>query len=1266
MAGPAINDNLSKHHRRNNLLTIVLSVLVLIILSGPNAVAKYGGGTGESDDPYLIYTPEQMNTIGTEPNDWDKHFKLMVDIDLSQYTGNQFNIIGYYLSYGNNKPFTGFFDGNGHIISNFSYVSIGKSRVGLFGYVGRYGEHCVIKDLKLVDPSIDAGMDDNVGSLAGYISNTDITSCFVEGGMISGGNNIGGLIGYGNDSTVTSSGSNASLQGAENVGGLVGQISRVTFVQCRSIAIVTGSRYIGGFLGGGSGEIDSCSSTGSVSGENIIGGFVGYNSATIKSCYSNSIVIGTDEETGGLIGQNRGKVISCKAIGDVQGNTLVGGFAGTNYSELNYCYAAGTIRGDRFVAGFVGRNSFQIHFSYSTGRVVGEESVAGFTNGGSVYLCYWDTETSGISENAAGKGRTTAQMQSVSTYRGWGYEGYWILDEGNDYPRLIWENTPGELIIDRPRSYGGGAGEPNNPYKISTAEQLSSIAYYPEDFDKHFMLTNDIDFSEIDQNDFFPIGNQNFPFVGSIVGNNNKISNFTCHAKGQSYIGFLGYIGRNGCIENIRLVDMLVNGGQYIGSLAGYSVGTIQNCDVSGTISGSFAVGGLTGSNGGTIQQCHLSVIVEGRDWIGGIAGYSGGFITECSTSGQVIGDQHVGGLVGYDRYAEVQASFSICSVSGRENVGGLLGTNDLLSLLIKHPTPPPGTLPAPLEKHLSSCYFAGYVEGQENVGGLIGENGGSVQFCYSAGQVINMNSPSSDQVSIGGLIGKNNCGVVLLSYWDSEISGLSYSAAGKGKITTQMMNATTYRGWSYTGKWVINEGNDYPRLAWEGFVGEPIFDISKRYSGGTGEPNEPYRICTPEDFICIGYYPDDWDKCFLLGNDVDLNDIDTDEILPIGVYGLPFMGVFDGNNYTVSNFKYVSDTESYLGVFGSVGPEILYDAYGTGPQVPDNAGYIFNLNIENVEVYAYCCAGGLAGYNQGIISNCSIKGTVNAVLEDAGGLTGYNLGEITNCIANCSITSEQVSGGLIGHNRGPVMNCFFEGDVKVEGTNYKMCAGGLIGYNNNLIESCHSSVFITGYYNIGGLIGQNDGNIINCSAKGNIIGFQDVGGLVGKNRFGKVISGSFSESIVTGEDNVGGFVGSNAGGEIVNCYAVGSVDGERYVAGLVGGGSNRQIINCYSSCIVIGHQLTAGFIGATLRNSEIISSFWDIDISGLIDGIADQEPDPEGVYGLTTEQMQLAATFLEAGWDFLNETENGTEDIWWIDEGRDYPRLWWELNDGY
>jgi hypothetical protein len=67
-----------------------------------------------------------------------------------------------------------------------------------------------------------------------------------------------------------------------------------------------------------------------------------------------------------------------------------------------------------------------------------------------------------------------------------------------------------------------------------------------------------------------------------------------------------------------------------------------------------------------------------------------------------------------------------------------------------------------------------------------------------------------------------------------------------------------------------------------------------------------------------------------------------------------------------------------------------------------------------------------------------------------------------------------------------------------------------------------------------------------------------------------------------------------------------------------------------------------------------VIRSFWDIKTSGRTTSV--------GGTGKTTAEMQTTSTYLDAGWDFVDETANGTEDIWWIDEGNDYPRLWWEL----
>jgi hypothetical protein len=504
--------------------------------------------------------------------------------------------------------------------------------------------------------------------------------------------------------------------------------------------------------------------------------------------------------------------------------------------------------------------------------------------------------------------------------------------------------------------------------------------------------------------------------------------------------------------------------------------------------------------------------------------------------------------------------------------------------------------------------------------------------------------------------VGKNDYGVVVLSYWDTEVSGQPTSAAGKGKKTEQMMTAWTFRGWGYSGQWVIDEGNDSPHLAWEGSAGELILDDPNRYSSGTGEPNDPYQIRTADEFVSVGRHPNDWDRCFVLTTDIDVNDIDPNEILPIGAHNMPFTGVFDGDNHTISNFRYFAETENYLGVFGSIGGDIPVGSYPPLQQEPN--GFVMNLNLESVEVLADCCAGGLAGFNGGIISNCSVTGCVTAALKNAGGLTGYNLGKISDCLAHCDVITQAVAGGLIGYNLGPVRACSCSGSVRTQGS-YNSCAGGLIGESAGKVDCCHFSGNVAGSYTIGGLVGLNEGTLLDCSAVGNVTGLWHIGGLVGENEYGASISRSFSTGNVAGATSVGGLVGCN-GGEILNCYAAGNVDGMKYVAGLAGA-NHEIIIFCYSTCTVTGEQNVAGLLGDP-RWGDITSCLWDTEISGLTDGVADQEPDPEGVLGLSTVQMQTASTFTNASWDFVGESENGTEDIWAICEGVDYPKLTWQF----
>ncbi|MCX5643911.1 MAG: hypothetical protein NTZ17_04385 [Phycisphaerae bacterium] len=221
----------------------------------------------------------------------------------------------------------------------------------------------------------------------------------------------------------------------------------------------------------------------------------------------------------------------------------------------------------------------------------------------------------------------------------------------------------------------------------------------------------------------------------------------------------------------------------------------------------------------------------------------------------------------------------------------------------------------------------------------------------------------------------------------------------------------------------------------------------------------------------------------------------------------------------------------------------------------------------------------------------------------------------------------------------------------------------GVFDGNGHTIS--HLTITGKGYL---GLLGWLEGKVRNLGVVDvNVAGSGSyVGGLVGRNWFGEVTQ-CYSTGAVSGEDEVGGLVGGTYHSEISNCYSVASVSGCNGVGGLVGSGYEGEsnwlipwgLSHCYSAGSVVGEKEVGGLLGH-FHTAEgwlpIFDGLWDIEISGQATSAAGT--------GKTTVEMQTAKTFLDAGWDFVGETANGTEDIWWIDEGKDHPRLWWELNE--
>lgn len=236
----------------------------------------------------------------------------------------------------------------------------------------------------------------------------------------------------------------------------------------------------------------------------------------------------------------------------------------------------------------------------------------------------------------------------------------------------IWDTVTG----DQPESkYGGGTGEPNDPYLIYTAEQLNTIGTESNDWDKHFKLMADIDLSGYsydraliapDTNDAEP-DFQGTSFIGVFDGNGCVISNL--HVKGNTYLGFFGRIDSGAIITNLGLEAVDVNGiGDYLGGLAGFNDGSIVTSYSIGTVTGEIWIGGLVGINNflGSITNSYSTGSVSADRYVGGLVGLNFGSITSSYSTNTVIGERTIGGLVGNNSRGSINTSLWDIETSGQ------------------------------------------------------------------------------------------------------------------------------------------------------------------------------------------------------------------------------------------------------------------------------------------------------------------------------------------------------------------------------------------------------------------------------------------------------------------------------------------------------------------------------------------------------------------------------------------------------------------------
>jgi len=235
--------------------------------------------------------------------------------------------------------------------------------------------------------------------------------------------------------------------------------------------------------------------------------------------------------------------------------------------------------------------------------------------------------------------------------------------------------------------FSGGDGTENNPYIITTAEQLAQLASYVNTDnssynDKHYKLGNDLNLSGYQTGEgWIPIGSS-YNFKGIFDGNNKKIIGLKINNTTLENVGLFGYL-RTGTIKNLGIVETNIISSRAAGSNTGGVVGcnydgNISNCYSTGSISSSSSIayiGGVVGSNdNGNVSNCYstssISSSASSVSSIGGVAGYNNGNISNCYSTGSVssfssssISSHYVGGVAG-SNYGSISNCYSISLIA--------------------------------------------------------------------------------------------------------------------------------------------------------------------------------------------------------------------------------------------------------------------------------------------------------------------------------------------------------------------------------------------------------------------------------------------------------------------------------------------------------------------------------------------------------------------------------------------------------------------------
>jgi len=501
-------------------------------------------------------------------------------------------------------------------------------------------------------------------------------------------------------------------------------------------------------------------------------------------------------------------------------------------------------------------------------------------------------------------------------------------------------------------------------------------------------------------------------------------------------------------------------------------------------------------------------------------------------------------------------------------------------------------------------------------VGGLVGSNRGFISKCHSIGTI------SSTRFS-GGLAGRNLGGVISHCYSGCDVSGAG-QGTGLGGLVGDNFNgeiSTCYAGGVVAGFFMVG-----------GLVGSNSQGrIDQSYA--TGSVSGTIRVGglaggnfgTINNCYAIGRVSGDKDASGMGGLVGENGGGNAYGSIAHCFWNTETSGMATSAGGTGLTTAQMIDIRTYLAVgWDFVGER----ANGTGDiwQMPKTKGYPILTALSDTYKRRHLAGAGTSRDPYQI-----------ATAEDLGAIRHYDRSVFYRLTADVDLSGITWTSSPIGDFDGS-----FDG-------------------NGHIV----SHLILRGSGNLGlfGVLGKRATVRSLGIADANIVGLeyaQHIGMLAADN-MGEM-TGCYAVGTIRGQKHTsvfGGLVGGN-GGKVRDCYARGSVTGGMMIGGLVGA-NGGELSHCYAAVRIVaeggmfGRKFPGGLVGFPQGGGTATGCYF------LGTGNGDGHDNGTGV-ALTDEQMKQKASF--AGWDFLGETANGTEDIWTICEGKDYPRLKWEKVD--